>query len=242
MKPLLGIVLLGLAAGAMAQAESGSRELIGKVGTRSALLILNGVQRADGSWQLAGEYVILPTLARRFVEGERSPELGVTVLREGTTPILFGRPAIGELRGTWRDGIYKGTRHGAGGQAREDFEFSEDFPSMANYSAKVRCEAKEGRYQTRLSLSIEKGSLKGLDWRSVEPGGQACRVVASEQQPLRGGLRFVAGSCRITLRDVGEFVALSAENCAAQCGAEAFVAPLLIDRRGNCELLRHGAR
>jgi hypothetical protein len=239
---LIGILLLGLAAGATPQDKAENRELIGKVGTRSALLILNGVQRADGSWQLAGEYVILPTLARRFVEGERSPELGVTVLREGTTPILFGRPAIGELRGTWRDGVYKGTRHGAGGQAREDFEFSEDFPSMENYSAKVRCEAKEGRYQTRLSLSIEKGSLKGLDWRSVEPGGQACSVVASEQQPLRGGLRFVAGNCRVTLRDVGEFVALSAENCAAQCGAEAFVAPLLIDRRGNCELLRHGAR
>jgi len=225
-----------------AQDKSESRELIGKVGTRSALLILNGVQRADGSWQLAGEYVILATLARRFVEGERSPELGVMVLREGTTPILFGRPPLAELRGTWRDGLYKGTRLGPGGQTREEFEFSEEFPSMENYSARVRCEAKEGRYQARLSLSVEKGQLKALDWRSVEPGGQACAVAGPEQQPMRGGLRFVAGLCRITLRDAGEFLRLSAENCAALCGAEAHIEPLLIDRRGNCELLRHGAR
>jgi hypothetical protein len=227
---------------AIGQNKSESRELIGKVGTRSALLILHTAQRADGSWQAAGEYVILPTLVRRFVEGERSPELGVTVLKEGTTPILFGRPPIGELRGTWRDGIYKGTRYGPGGQKREDFEFSEDFPSMENYSASVRCEAREGRYRSRLSLSVEKGKLKRLDWRSVEPDGQACNLVVSEQQPMRGGLRFVAGKCRVTLRDAGEFVALSAQDCAAHCGGEAHIEPLLIDRRGNCELLRHGAR
>jgi hypothetical protein len=234
--------LLALPVPGLCQEKSESRELIGKVGTRSALLILHTAQRADGSWQAAGEYVILPTLVRRFVEGERSPELGVTILKEGTTPTLFGRPGIGELRGTWRDGTYKGTRYGPGGQTREDFEFSEDFPSMENYSARVRCEAREGRYQSRLSLSIEKGKLKSLEWRSIEPDGQACSVVASDQQPMRGGLRFVAGGCRITLRDAGEFVALSADNCAAHCAAEAHIEPLLIDGRGNCELLRHGAR
>ncbi|HEV3011553.1 MAG TPA: hypothetical protein VGX52_21230 [Burkholderiales bacterium] len=242
MRGFIGVVLLGFSVAALSQDKSERRELIGKIGTRSALLLLHTAQRADGSWQAAGEYVILPTLVRRFVEGERSPELGVTVLKEGTTPILFGRPGIGELRGTWRDGTYKGTRHGPGGQKREEFEFSEDFPSMENYSAKVRCEAKEGRYQSRLSLSVENGKLKSLDWRSVEPDGQACSVAASDQQPMRGGLRFVAGNCRVTLRDAGEFVALSADSCAAHCGAEAHIAPLLIDRRGNCELLRHGAR
>lgn len=218
-------------------ALSETRELIGKVGTRSALLVLHTAQRPDGSWLLAGEYLILPTLARRFVEGERSPELGVTVLKEGTTPILFGRPGTGELRGTWREGAFRGTRLGPGGQKREEFEFSEEFPSMENYSARVRCEAKEARYQSRLSLSVEKGKLKSLDWRSVEPDGQACSVVASGQEPLAGGLRFVAGACRITLRDAGEFVALSAENCAAHCAAEAHIRTLLVDRRGNCEFL-----
>ena len=76
-----------------ALAQEQPHELLGKVGTRPALLILHAAQRPDGSAQVAGEYVILPTLARRFVEGERSPELGVTVLKEGSTPILFGRPA-----------------------------------------------------------------------------------------------------------------------------------------------------
>ena len=73
--------------------------------------------------------MILPTLARRFVEGERSPEL----------------------------------------------------------------EAKEGRYQSRLSLSVEHGKLKN----------------------------------RITLRELG---------------ADAYLEALLFERRGNPELLRHGAR
>ena len=142
----------------------------------------------------------------------------------------------------WREGGYKGTRHGPGGQPREEFEFSEDFPSMEGYSAKVRCEAKEGRYQSKLAFSVVNGKLAEFDWRSVEPGGQSCAVVATEQQPLRGGLRFTAGACRVTLRDVGDFIALRAENCAAHCGAEAHLERLLIDRRGNCELLRHGAR
>jgi hypothetical protein len=113
---------------------------------------------------------------------------------------------------------------------------------METYSARVRCEAKEGRYQSRLSLFVEKGKLKNLEWRTVEPDGQTCSVLAADQQPMRGGLRFAAGNCRLTLRDAGEFVALSADNCAAYCAAEAHLEPLLIDRRGNCELLRHGAR
>jgi hypothetical protein len=240
------LLLLALFAGSpasLAQEKSQSREMIGKLGTRSALLVLHASQRADGSWQVAGEYVILPTLVRRFVEGERSPELGVTTLKEGSTPILFGRPGIGELRGTWRDGRFNGTRFGPGGQRREDFEFSEEFPSMDGFSANVRCDAREGRYQSSLNLKIARGKLGSLEWRSVEPGGQSCTVRAAAQEPLRGGLRFVAGGgCRVTLRDTGEFIALRAENCAAACGAEAYLEPVLFDRRGNCELLRHGAR
>lgn len=208
-------------------------ELIGKVGTRAALLILHSAERADGSRQVAGEYIILPTLARRYVEGERSPALGVTVLKEGTAPILFGRPGTGELRGTWRDGVFRGTRFGSGGQRREEFDFREEFPALDRYSATVRCEAKDGRHQTRLALSVEKGALKGLEWRSVDPDGQACALSAVEQRPMRGGLRFIAGGCGITLRDVGPFMALRAEHCAAHCD----MGTVFIDRRGHCELL-----
>lgn len=233
-------LLAGLVAAALpvfSEDQFQTHELMGKIGTRAALVVLHTGQRPDGSRQVAGEYVILPTLARRFVEGERSPQLGVTVLKEGTTPILFGRPPTGELRGIWRDGAFKGTRYGPGGQKREEFELSEEFPSMEGYSARVRCEAKEGRYYARLRLAVDGGKLREFEWQSSEPGGQTCRVVASDQQPMRGGLRFVAGACRITLRDAGEFVALRAESCDAQCG-EAHLEPLVIDRRGNCELLR----
>lgn len=229
-----GLLILAFPLAGLAQQP---HELIGKMGARSALLVLHAAQRPDGSAQVAGEYIVLPTLVRRFVEGERSPELGVTVLKEGVTPILFGRPGIAELRGTWRDGAFKGTRFGPGGQKRDDFEFSEEFPALDNYSASVRCDAKAGRYQARLSLAVEKGALKGLDWRTVEPGGQACTLSAREQRAMRGGLRFVSGVCRITLRDAGELLVLRAENCSAHCEAEAYPGWLFIDRRGNCELL-----
>lgn len=236
------IVLLALSMGAWSQDKSERRELIGKVGSRSALLILHATERADGGWRVAGEYVILPTLARRFLEGERSPELGVTALKEGTTPILFGRPGTGELRGTWREGVFKGARYGTGGQLREEFEFSEDFAAMEDYSAAVRCEAKEGRYQAQLDYKVAKGKIERLEWRALEPGGQSCSVTGLTQEAMAGGLRFSAGSCRVTLRELGDFVVLSADGCTTQCGPEAYLEPVLIDRRGNCELLRHGAR
>jgi hypothetical protein len=113
---------------------------------------------------------------------------------------------------------------------------------MEGYSARVRCEAEEGRYKTRLVLTVERGELKALDWRSVEPDGQVCALATAQQEPMAGGLRFVAGECRITLRDAGELVVLKARNCAAHCAAEAHIEPLLIDRQGGCELLRLGAR
>jgi hypothetical protein len=241
-KVLAAIALLVVTASLHAQEKSERRELIGKVGSRSALLVLHATERPDGGWRVAGEYVILATLARRFLEGERSPELGVTTLKEGTTPILFGRPGTGELRGTWREGVFKGSRHGTGGQMREEFEFSEDFPDMQDYSARVRCEAKEGRYQARLNYRVAKGKLASFEWRAVEPGGQVCALGGLTQEAMRGGLRFSAGSCRVTLRELGDFVVLSAESCTAHCAAEAYLEPVLIGRRGNCELLRHGAR
>jgi hypothetical protein len=241
-KLLTGMAFFMAAASAIAQDKSERRELIGKVGSRSALLVLHATERPDGGWRVAGEYVILATLSRRFLEGERSPELGVTTLKEGTTPILFGRPGTGELRGIWRDGIFKGARHGTGGQLREEIEFTEDFPAMDDYNATVRCEAKEGRYQARLDYRVAKGKLDRFQWRAVEPGGQVCTVASLTQEAMAGGLRFSTGGCRVTLRDLGNFVVLGAEGCSAQCGPEAYLEPLLIDRRGSCELLRHGAR
>ena len=224
-----------------ADEASETKELVGQVGSRSALMVVHATQRADGGWQLTGEYVLLPTLARRFVEGERSPELGVTTLREGNTAILYGRPASGELRGAWHGGMFKGTRYGPGGQERERFEFSEEFPPLDGYSAGVRCDVAEGRYQSNLVLSVDSGKLKpgSFEWRAkVAPSGHTCVLRGLEQQPFKGGLRFASGRCSVTLREAGEFVRVAAENCTAQCGSEAYLEPLIVDRRGHCELLR----
>jgi hypothetical protein len=225
------------------QDKTESRELVGHLGSRDALLVLHATQRPDEGWQLAGEYLLLPTMARRFLEGERSPQMGVTTLKEGATAILFGRPPTGELRGTWSAGAFKGVRYGPGGQERERFEFSETFRSMDAYSAAVRCEVGDERYAASLAYSSEAGRLKSFEWRSkLAPSGHACVLDNLAQQPFAGGLKLAAGACSVTLREIGEYVKVAAEGCAALCGSQAYVEPLLVDRRGHCRLLRPEAK
>jgi hypothetical protein len=244
LRPVLILLLALFSFPVLAQGKTETRELVGQVGSRSALMVLQAAQRADGSWQVSGEYVLLPTMVRRYVEGERSPEIGVTILKEGSSAILFGRPPTGELRGAWRGARFSGSRYGPGGQERERFEFSEEFPAMDGYSAGVRCEAGEGRYRSSLSYVVEAGRLKSFDWRSsLAPSDHACAVTGAVQRPLKGGLRALAGRrCSITLRDLGDFVRVAAENCAEHCGSQAYLEPLLVDRRGNCKLLRPETR
>ena len=224
---------------AVAQPPFETRELIGQLGGRTALMQLHAIAQPDGSARLTGEYLILPTLQQRFLEGERSKQLGVTFLKEGNAPILYGRPGSATLQGTWSGGVFKGARYALGGQERERFEFSENFPAMQHYSAKVRCEPAEGRYASTLAFAVEDGKLKGLEWRSkVAPGGHTCTVAELVQQPYNGGLRFAAGRCKVTLRDLGEYVRVLAEDCTDQCGSQAYLEPLLVDRGGACQLLR----
>ncbi len=227
------------AAQALAQEKYESKELVGHVGSRTALLVLYSVRRSGSDWRVTGEYVILPTLIRRYLEGERTPDRGFTTLKEGESAILFGHPATGELRGTYRDGVFKGTRYGPGGQEREQFEFSEQFPSMQAYSGSVSCEAGDARYSSTLSYNIEAGKVRSLDWSSnVMPAGQRCRISGLEQKPMEGGIRLVSGPCSVTLRDLGEAVKISAQNCTAACGSESYFEPLLVGRHGDCRLLR----
>jgi len=226
-----------------AWSQTETRELAGQLGSRSALLVLHASRTAEGAWQLAGEYVLLSTLQRRFLEGEASPEIGVTTLREGTSPILFGRPTTGELRGTWRAGNFRGARFAPGGQERERFEFSEEFPAMESYSANIRCEAADSRYASSLNLAVDSGKLQSLDWRSkVGSSGHTCNVANLQQEAWKGGLRFAAGRCNVTLREVGDYVRVVAENCVEQCGSQAYLEPLVIDRRGNCRLIHTESR
>jgi hypothetical protein len=237
------LLLLFLSVSSFAQDKTESRELVGHIGSRDALLVLHATQRPDAGWQLAGEYLLLPTMTRRFLEGERSPQMGVTTLKEGTTAILFGRPATGEMRGTWSAGAFKGTRYGPGGQERERFEFSEEFRPMDAYSAAVRCEAGDERYASSLHYSVEAGRLKTFEWTSkLAPSGHTCALGNLAQQPISGGLRFASGSCSVTLREIGDNVKIDAEGCAARCGSAAYLEPLLVDRRGNCRLLRADGR
>ena len=239
----IAILLCLFCAQVFGQEKSETREFLGQLGGRTALLHLYAITQPDGSARVTGEYLLLPTLQQRYLEGERSKQLGVIVLKEGNSPILYGRPPTATLQGTWMGGSFKGGRFGPSGQQRETFEFSDTFPPMDTYSANVRCEVAEGRYASKLALNVENGKLKSLEWRSkVGPGDQPCALVNPEQRPdnggLRGGLRFNAGRCSVTLRDLGEFVRVTAEDCAAMCGPQAYLEPLLVDRRGNCQLLR----
>jgi hypothetical protein len=239
------VLLLALLAPALAwsQEKTETQEMTGRFGGRNALLYLHSRQRDDGSWQMTGEYIVLPTLARRYLDGERGPELGVTTLKEGTSPILFGHPATGELQGTLRQGSFKGTRFGPGGQERERFEFTSDFPSMDGYGASVQCEAGYEGYRAELSYEIDAGKLKSFEWRAkAGSNGQGCVMQRPEQQSIKGGLQFAQDRCTATLRDLGDFVMVTAENCAARCGSQAYLEPLLVDKRGRCLLLSREVR
>lgn len=237
------LVVLLLAINPVSGFSQESREMLGQLGNRTALLVLHSSKNPDGSLRLTGEYIVLPALQRRFVDGEASPELGVTTLREGTTPILFGREPTGELRGTLQGGTFKGMRYGPGGQERERFEFSEEFPAMAGYSANVRCDARAPGYASSLAYAVEGGTLKSFEWSSaVTSSGQTCTIVRTAQRAFKGGLQFSSGGCSVTLRDLGDYVRVAAENCTEQCGSQAYLEPLLIDRRGNCRLMRPEAR
>jgi hypothetical protein len=217
---------------ALAQVRTESRELLGHMGSRTAYMVAHGSQGEDGGWQLSGEYLLLPTLTRRFFEGERGPQLGATSLKEGGTPILFGRDATGELRGVWREGVFRGTRYGAGGQERERFELSENFPSMQGYSAAVRCQADSAS----IAYNAEGGEMKNFEWRAA-----SCTLSGLQQQAMSGGLRLASGRCAVTLRDLGEAVRVAAQNCEQLCGA-GVIEPLYVDRRGGCRAVRPEAR
>ena len=233
------LLLLLVAAPAAAQDAGELRELLGQMGGRAALMSLYVTPRADGSARLSGEYLILPTLQQRFLEGERSRELGVTFLKEGNSPILYGRPGTASLQGTWSGSVLRGTRYAPGGQERERFEFSEQFPKLDAFSAQVRCEQAEGRYTATLAYAIEQGKLKSFEWRSrVAPAEHSCAVTELAQQAYTGGLRFAAGRCKVTLRDLGEYVRVTAEDCIEQCGSQAYLEPVLVDKDGACRLLR----
>ena len=228
---------------ALSQETTETRELIGTLSGRVALVHLYATDRPDGSARVTGEYILLPTLQQRFLEGERSKQLGVIFLKEGNSPILYGRPATATLQGTWSGGVFKGGRYGPSGQQRERFEFNENFPPMDGYSAAVRCETTEGLYSATLAYAIESGKLKSIEWRSkVSPGEHPCSVSALEQRPYTGGLRFTAGRCSVTLRDLGDVVRVAAEDCAGVCGSQGYLEPVLVDRRGNCQLLRPQSR
>jgi hypothetical protein len=233
------LALLLLLVPALAFAQTETLELGGYLGSRPALLVLHASRIPGGEWQIAGEYIVLTTLQRRFLEGEASPQIRVTTLREGSSPILFGRSPLGELRGTWKGNTFRGARFAPGGQERERFEFSDEFPPLDKYSANVRCEVEDARHAAALNLVVEAGKLQSLEWRSKAAAtGQTCSLANLQQQPSQGGLQFASGRCQVTLREVGEFVWLSAADCAEQCGSQATLEPMVIDRRGYCRLLR----
>jgi hypothetical protein len=228
---------------AFAQDRTETLEMVGQLGNRTALLVLHASKNADGSLRLTGEYIVLPAMQRRFVDGESSPEIGVTTLREGTTPILFGREPTGEMRGTLRGGTFKGVRYGPGGQERERFELSAEFPEMSGYSQTVRCDARDAGYNSTLTYAVDAGKLKSFEWHAtVASSGHSCGVLTKQQQAFKGGLQFIAGRCSVTLRDLGDYIRVSSENCSEACGSQAYLEPVLVDRRGGCRLLRPETR
>ena len=242
------LALLLCAGGARAQETAETREMVGRMGRSTAIVSLTSSPRADGDWRVTGEYLLVPSLVRRYLEGERSPQLGVTTLREGSSPLFFGRQITGTLQGTLRDGKLTGVRLAPGGQERERFEFSEEFASMDGYSGALRCETSDSRYASSLAFAVDAGRLRAgsFEWRSrIAPSGHTCGIDERDtlaQAAIAGGLRFAAGKCAVTVRDLGDHLRVSAEDCAAVCGSQAYFEPVLLDKRGGCTLMHPSQR
>jgi len=49
-------------------------------------------------------------------------------------------------------------------------------------------------------------------------------------------------SGKVTLRNLGEYVRVAAEDCAEQCGSLGYLEPVLVERGGACQLLRPHSR
>ena len=111
-------------------------------------------------------------------------------------------------------------------------------PSRSSHEIRASIE------ETRRELSYSVGDLQSklrqvTDWRSkLAPSGHVCTVTNAEQRPWKGGLRFVSGHCSIALREVGDYLWLTADGCTEQCGSQAYLEPMVIDRRGYCRVLR----
>ena len=239
-------LLLGLlSAQAFAQEASETRELIGQLGGRAALLNLYATAQPDGSARVTGDYLVLPTLQQRFLEGERSKQLGVTFLKEGDDADPL-RPAgdgdaAGHLVGRRLQGRALRARAGRSASASSS---AKRFPSMDGYSAQRALRGVRGTLRLDARLAVENGKLKSLDWRSkVSPGRASLHGRAgSSSARTTAACASPPGRCSVTLRDLGDYVRVTAEDCAAMCGSQGYLEPVLVDRRGNCQLLRPRTR
>ena len=93
------------------------------------------------------------------------------------------------------------------------------------------------------------GGLRGLDLARVVAIADAilmpvCNSVFDRESAadcyaeLMALPRVASGRCKVTLRDLGEYVRVAAEDCAEHCGSQAYLEPVLVDRGGACQLLR----
>ena len=111
---------------------------------------------------------------------------------------------------------------------------------MDGYSGTIACDAGDGRYSASLSYAVEAGRVKSFAWSSaLASSARGCQVAFAQQQPMQGGIKLAEGRCAVTLRDLGDdLIKVTAEGCSALCGPDAYLEPMLVERRGNCRLLR----
>ena len=152
MKGLLLLVCLSPAG--FAQEKTETRELVGQLGNRSALLDPARRRSAeDGGWQLTGEYIVLPTLQRRFLEGERSPQIGVTTLQGGHHADPLRPPADRRAARHLARRRVQGHALRPGRAGARALRVQRGIPVDGRLQrAAVRCEAGDGRYAAALAL------------------------------------------------------------------------------------------
>jgi hypothetical protein len=165
----LAMFLLVFSVKALSQERSETWELLGHMGGRAALLQLYLSPQPDGSARITGEYLLLPTMQRRFLEGERSKQLGVTFMKEGNTPILYGRPPLRRCRARGRAAcsraaatVPKGSRASSSSSAKASRRWMPIARTCAARSAKGAIPRRSLSAWKAASSSISNGARR---WR-----------------------------------------------------------------------------
>ena len=137
----------------LAQEANETRELIGQLGGRAALLNLYATRQPDGAARVTGDYLVLPTHAAalpggRAQQAARRHRPQGRQRRRSSTAGRRRRPC----RAPGRAACSRACATAPAGRSASASNSAKRFPRWTPTARSVRCEVSEGRYASTLAL------------------------------------------------------------------------------------------